>query len=389
MALHITNDSQIVQINRGDADTQEGGGQNNDSDDCCESPLEVTTSNGLSAIAAEKKEIRIVLAGKSGAGKSTLARNLLEDEQKFEIAAGPLTQECDTKEITRNDITIKITDTVGLGYRKGISKKELQKLYRHTKGKADLLLYCIPVDLSSKFDDSNPAIMKSLHDAYGKNIWKHCIIVFTFSNLALERIKKKSENEEEAIVKYKSHLLEYATLFMKELKKFNVLIPMKTIFEFQHTTTKEDQNKIVAIPAGDDLADQVLPDFKGPEHFNIAGNGRLEESVQVNITDWRETLFIEIVKKCGSVELKKNLLQFRYGYAMAKSFGAASGVAAGAAGGFVGGAAIGAGVGALIGLLGGPFGVLPGAMVGAAVGGTTAAAAGGAGGGIIRKLFRR
>ena len=339
---------------------------------------------------ATKKEVKIVLAGKSGAGKTTLARNILGFEEKLEFSAGPLTQECDTQEATKNDITVRVTDTIGLGQQEGGRRKELKKLFRHTKGEADLLVYCIPVDPSSKFDCTNPAIMKSIQDAYGKDIWKHCIIVFTFSNITVYRFLEKMRDRDQAFSSYKNHLLAHATRFRKELERLKVKdVNIKTVFGFETEDTTDDPTAttIVAVPAGDKPDDPVLPDFKDPTSFRLSTNP--EESIRIDITDWREILFIEIIRKCGSTELKKNLLQYRYGHAITNSIvGAAGGITGGATGGFMGGAAIGAGAGAVLGVVGGPFGVGAGAMVGAVIGGTAGVLGGGVGGGVIGKARR-
>ena len=339
---------------------------------------------------ATKKEVKIVLAGKSGAGKTTLARNILGFEEKLEFSAGPLTQECDTQEATKNDITVRVTDTIGLGQQEGGRRKELKKLFRHTKGEADLLVYCIPVDPSSKFDCTNPAIMKSIQDAYGKDIWKHCIIVFTFSNITVYRFLEKMRDRDQAFSSYKNHLLAHATRYRKELERLKVKdVNIKTVFGFETEDTTDDPTAttIVAVPAGDKPDDPVLPDFKDPTSFRLSTNP--EESIRIDITDWREILFIEIIRKCGSTELKKNLLQYRYGRAITNSIvGAAGGITGGATGGFMGGAAIGAGAGAVLGVVGGPFGVGAGAMVGAVIGGTAGVLGGGVGGGVIGKARR-
>lgn len=348
-----------------------------------------TDSEAPLAVTASKKEVSIVLVGKSGAGKTTLARNILDFKRQIELCASHITQENDTQEATMNGITVKVTDTVGMEDRKQ-RKKGLRELCKHTQGKADLLVYCIPVDPSSKFQDSNPAIMKSLQNGYGKDVWKQCIIAFTFSNLTLERLKRNIRDHDQAIAMYKNLLVEHATKFREELKKLKVQdINVREVFGFQPEITpeSEDQTTIVAIPVGDEPDDPVLPDFKDPFKFEIPMSSLIEESLKIDITDWREILFIEIVRKCSTSELKKNLLQYRFGREIAKSLvTAVGGITGGATSGLVGGAAIGAGVGALIGLVGGGFGAIPGAVVGTAIGGAIGVLGGGVGGGAATQI---
>ena len=113
-----------------------------------------------------------------------------------------------------------------------------------------LLLYCVPVTLGSKFD--NPEIMKNLQSGFGKDIWKNCVIAFTFAN----EISQKYPLE-----KYKDYLKEYAKNFKKELQKLEVKdMTVKTIFELQPKQNLE--NVIIAVPVGINDDDEVIPDRK-------------------------------------------------------------------------------------------------------------------------------
>ena len=333
------------------------------------------------------KEVSIVLVGKSGAGKSTLGRNILDFKKELELCASHITKECQTQQATMNGVTMKVTDTVGLEDRKQ-RKKSLRELCRHTQGKADLVIYCLPVNPASKFNDGNPAIMRSLQNAYGKDVWKQCLLVFTFSNITIERLRKNIRDENEVIAKYKNFLVEHATKFREELRSLNVNdVNVREVFGFQTEASIDDEPTIVALPAGDEPFDQVFPDFKDPTRFTIPLSSLLEESTQIDITDWREIIFIEIIRKCSNAELKKKLLQYRYGrdiaMSLAKAFG---GVTGGATSGIAGGAAIGAGVGAIVGLVGGPVGVVPGATIGATIGAAVGVLGGGVGGGAATQV---
>ena len=384
-----TEENNYVEDSDGAPDVEDSDGliSVEDSDGACESlDVEDTTllNSSSQTTAAEQKEVNIVLAGKSGAGKSTLALNILHFRREEGLCVGHGTKKCEAQENTVNGITIRVTDTVGLGDKKRQRKKELKKMSQYTKGRADLLVYCISVYPSSKFEDGNPSIMKSLQDAYGRAIWKQCFVVFTFSNATWDWLKKNTVDEDEAIAKYKKYLLEHATMFKEELKKLKVNVNIREVFGFQTEFRPDDQPTIVAIPAGQEPNDPVLPDVIGPARFY-----RLDQSLQIDISDWTEVLFIEIVRKCDA-DLKRQLLQYRYGREMAKSLViAAGGITSGATGGTVGGAAIGAGAGAIVGLVGGPLGVASGAVLGAVVGGAVGMVGGGTGGGIatqVRKL---
>jgi GTPase Era involved in 16S rRNA processing len=140
--------------------------------------------NATPSTPAKAAEIHLVIAGRPGAGKSILLKKILGWKAELELCTTSSTKKCETKEDTRHGITVRVTDTVGLGDRKQERKKELKKLHQHTRGHADLLVYCLSVNPGSRFDFGNPAIMKSLQSAYGKEIWKHCVLVFTYSKLA-------------------------------------------------------------------------------------------------------------------------------------------------------------------------------------------------------------
>jgi predicted GTPase len=348
------------------------------------------TSESEKEASESEKEVNIVLVGKYGSGKSTLARNILGLPRVVELSASHITKKCDTQEATRNGITMKVTDTVGLENR--TQKKELRELYKHTKGEADLIIYCLPVNPAAKFVDGNPAIMKSLKNAYGNDIWKQCLLVFTFSNMTMEMLKKDVKDENEMTAMYKKFLVDHATEFKEELKKLKVKnANVQVRFKFQTEALRDNDMTVVAIPAGNESHDPVFPDFKDPTKFSIPTSSFLEESIQIDITDWREILFIEIIRKC-SPEMKKNLLQYRYGRNVALSIAkAAGGAAGGGASGLAGGAAVGAGVGAIAGLLGGPVGVVSGATAGAIIGGAVGVLGGGVGGSIATQLkkFRK
>jgi hypothetical protein len=323
------------------------------------------------------KEVNIVIAGTPGAGKTTLAINIFGFKVSEELAP---TEKCDTLTNTRHGITVNIIDTVGLG-----TRKEKRKFKQHTRGHADLLVYCVPVNPGSRFDFGNPAIMKSLQSVYGKEIWKHCILVFTFSNTLLNYFKKKSTEDEVDTIeaKYKSYLLKYTTLFKEELEKLkNKDFEIKPVVDFETEGTPENPiatpiatpagyeadgtTTILALPAGDEQGDEVHLNFQRSKFKNP----QLEE---IDETDWRDILLIAMAIKCSKIEPKKNLMQYRYGKDLAKSFF----MGGGTLGGMVGGAAIGAGTGALLCLFGGPLGMGVGAMAGAVIGGTTGAVIGG------------
>lgn len=323
------------------------------------------------ACVAVKNEMHIVSAGKSGAGKSTVARNIFGLEMEMTLSPDAITTECTTVQAPeKHGLTIHITDTVGLSQTKK-KKEELRKLYKHTKNrpKVDLLIYCLSINQSSKFvEDGNPAIMKSLQSAYGKEIWEHCVLIFTFSNHIWEWLETHAE-ENTRVEKYKEFIALYANKFKRELENLKVKpVNVKAIFDLELDPTPEGHTTIAAIPAGDKAEDRVLPNFEEKRIRIRDGDNRSRE---IDIHDWRDVVFIEIVKQCNS-GLQQSLLRYRY-------HSDAIEILEGVAGGMAGGAALGAGIGAIIGSATGPVAPIAvpiTAAVGAAVGAVVVGAVG-------------
>ena len=386
---------EIIQNNyEGGSDNYEGFGESSLESDYHKTPAVSTALPEM--VSAKNKEIHLVLAGKSGAGKSTLARIVFEiDASKpSELTPDHDTTECKTSRKTMHGITILCTDTVGLEERKG-KNKELRSLSRHLKGnKVHLLVYCISVNPASKFRDTNPSIMKSLHYTFGSKIWNHCILVLTFSNDARKWHDENIEENERAS-KYEDYIMKYAEKFREELQKLKVRkVSVKAIFDLQsepmqaspipdETTTtqvddekkalttddqpepKTDSTQIVAIPAGNKPNDLTLSRFK-PRNCIIEVDGQRKEFF---VRDWRDVIFIEIIRKCND-EVKKSLLRYRYGHEVHKA------LTQGATSGTLVGAGVGAAAGTALGIPGGPIGMAIGAAVGTVVGCAAGAATG-------------
>lgn len=171
----------------------------------------VSRANGKTDTAADANHVVIVLAGKSGAGKSTLFKTLLGEDMDVELSAKPMTTCAQRHSITKHGVTISIVDTPGF----------VNKKVKDAQRKLDLLVYCMSVSPGSRFHDDNPDIMRKLQEMYGKEIWKHCVIAFTFSNVALDR-SKKGRTEDKGIEQYKQYIEEYTRAFKEELHVANV-----------------------------------------------------------------------------------------------------------------------------------------------------------------------
>lgn len=299
----------------------------------------------------ETHEIKVVIAGKSGAGKSALINNLLgKKEAVTKLCPNSTTDKLEEFRGRQGDVTICMVDTEGLKEDRKKKKKQLKELSDFTGGNADILIYCIPIAPGLRFFDANPPIMKVLQDVFGREIWDHCIVVFTFSNLAWEHILAEGNQEEEAVVhSYKEYIKSYAECFNKELVKLKV-VNTQVLTIFEHHQHPRPNNIIAAVPAGYKVHDRVLADL-GAGHQS-----------------WIDAIFLEMTEKCQK-EHKTAFLQYRFGMELAEKVLGKNGLTV-MLGGSGGGALVVAGtmVGVTVGIPGGPIGMALGGTIGATAG---------------------
>ena len=213
------------------------------------------------------KQVYIVVVGRGGTGKSTLVENIFDVEPDDTLFPDVGTIES-YKSCLKNGIEFVVTDTPGLGgYRhsRDSSVREMSKYIRdNLQGRTDLLLFCISVGPRARFDsDGNPQIMESLQNAFGRRIWKQCVVAFTFSNYTLNWMEKNYPPKEAALNQYRDHIQKYATNFEKELRNLKVYdVTVKTPFSTPGELPK-GHTEIMAIPAGDDPKDTVFPGVEG------------------------------------------------------------------------------------------------------------------------------
>ena len=325
-------------------------------------PPTTTAEDEIKKLIIRNRPLVFVTAGKPGAGKSTLINNLLglRGKKAAESKASPksVTKAVDYYEEEVHEITVRIIDTPGLEAKDLTSKEEHQTLADlsvFTDGKADIMLYCMR--LTDRADEKDERIVKKLTKAFGKEIWRHTVLVLTYGDAVLNQDGGDQETLEE-----------FANEFEEVLKKAGVdNVPVKSILSAQDAGSElesVEQPQIIGVPVG-----------------------RRTESPQ----DWVQLLFKEIIKKCKMDSIPEMLVLqgikpewivavmgigafLASGVTMFQGGGAVGTVVGANVGGVVGGA-----LGGAIGSVFGGIGSIPGAAIGATIGEGIGAVTGGIG----------
>lgn len=232
----------------------------------------------------------IAVVGKRRAGKTTLMSKLFDKNEIIQLS--------DKRVESQSNCAYNAVEVPGpenLSDIKSWRKEELKKLIKTTGGKVDLFLLCIPAAPYNTFNEGTPNIMKGLQEEFGKDVWKRCIVVFTFNNMFLT-VNNGPGNVEKDRNMYKANLQNFTDEFRNELvHKLGVNeIRVKTIF--QHTLLSSDkkrpENTVITIPAGYHVDDPVIPNSE---------------------RNWVDDLLTLIHEKCNqessTFDLKKHQLQ--------------------------------------------------------------------------------
>ncbi len=214
---------------------------------------DISSSNEESGL-----KITVVLAGKREIGKSTLINKLLclskENEAKTGMSTNPTTKEVfvyrDTIHFKNEDgIELKVVDIPGLGVQ-GQSDDErhdiMAQLIAKTNKEADILLYCVSMCPGCQIDRTDIEILRLLRMVFGKDLFKHCILINTFANYIPEaEIKERAEG--------------FADNFQGALRQAGIPdIEVKAIQSNQDEAYKD----ILGIPAGFKEDDPILPQWR-------------------------------------------------------------------------------------------------------------------------------
>ena len=271
----------------------------------------------------------IMVAGRARNGKSTALNNIFDLHLVAKTAAKSVTKVISVNEVTKKvpipgkgnvveTITMQVIDTPGLGAL-DIPKEDIMKeMKKITSGKEYTLLYCYSVAPNTALTETDKAIIFNLHLALGKEIWKKCVLLFTFSDYAAFEFDDDTDS-------YIDHIKNHATEFQKLLKDITGEDhEVKSIFDYESLEDLEKEEKpsgIIAIPVRKTTkkSKQVLLDMIKADQ------------------DWTDIAFLELMKRTDESQREPFIL-FKYPMVVLTSSATAAGAVTGAVvGGLVGG----------------------------------------------------
>lgn len=139
-----------------------------------------------------RRSLRIVVTGKTGAGKSTLLNGFVgENTHPFEEGHGldPGTLEVKQHTFTKHNVDVTVWDCPGLQDGTENDEVYLQDLKKKTGGDIDVMLYCISME-ETRIDRRRHGIaMQNLTEVFGRGVWRHTVVVLTFANRIVNRLK--------------------------------------------------------------------------------------------------------------------------------------------------------------------------------------------------------
>lgn len=187
--------------------------------------------------------------------------------------------------------------------------------------------------LIGRSDEKDERIVKKLTKAFGKEIWRHTVLVLTFGDVVLT---DRDEEDRETLEGFTKD-------FEKALKKVGVVdVPVKSILstqnvgpQFESAVAKAQQPEIIGIPVG--------------KHSDAPKN-------------WKLFLFKEIIQNC-KIDAIPAMLAWGITPWIAQSLT----IAAACGGAFAGGIPAVLGLGTIVGTVGAGVGFVAGAGVGTLV----------------------
>ena len=320
-------------------------------DTSCSQISEQKSSSGITPQSLGGNKISILVLGKTGSGKSSIINAMLEEKVATTSSSSTPTEhesvEIHQKEL--DGVTVTMCDTRGFFDTEKREDVIFQNISSQCKEGFDLILICLK--MTDKVDRSIKECLQKISSRFGKELWRRCIFVLTFTNIWLEYndICGKSDNEKIGA------LVGQIDCFKKDVKEYARKIISEEIFD-----------SIPFVLAGSIKSKQLVPH----DNDDVTGSNDTERHVLAATEDWLNELWRVCYIHCKGT--KKPLLNKFISKLHLRIMLELGGIGVTTAGGI----SIGAGVGGAIGsIVGGPIGLVVGAPIGAVIG-TVASAVG-------------
>jgi predicted GTPase len=159
---------------------------------------------------AQNRNLTFLLVGRTGVGKSSTVNSLIGQEIAQVGHYEATTMEIKEYNSEINNIPFKVIDTPGLCD----ELEELENDYKYLEmmrsqvKQIDCMWFVSKLDETRVTTDEKRGI-KLISEAFGSDVWKHAVIVFTFANSVpdfryLEALEKRTELIRQVIAKYAS-----------------------------------------------------------------------------------------------------------------------------------------------------------------------------------------
>ena len=286
----------------------------------------------------KKPEAVLVIGGLARSGKSTALNNIFQANFLSNYSTKSVTKCVNMKRLVGEESDLIIVDTPGFGST-DLNLAKVRKDFLDSIGTLSyVLVYCFSVSPGNTLSVADEYVVKRMVEVMGKDIWKKCVILLTFS----DRLRSQACPSLEDRDKYKEFISGHAQRLTELFKKVcgSHAPTVKSVFEVD--TSQECIDNIIAVPVGLKLK-------QGKEKHELVPG--------IEDLNWAEVAVTEIIRKAEVMERVTYLHHF---HRRSFKIGTVAGAVVGGAVGLAGGGVLGA---ATLG-----FGLAPAIVVGTAVG---------------------
>ncbi len=226
----------------------------------------------------------ILNSGKPRSGKSTALNNVFGVDFTSKCSAFSVTKHHEVCRLIHGSSSIVVVDTPGIGA-DDVNMDDILHNLRSSFGGLDfVLVLCHSVCPGSTIASSDRDMIKGLQRVFGKDVWKKCVVLFTFSDtLRSEHFPRERDRGA-----YRSYLRKHVGKVSSWLKReCGSHVPdMKLVFDSEQRQTG-NVSHIVAVPVGRELREDR------EEHNLLPG---LEMG-----SNWKHVALVEIMRKVNPV----------------------------------------------------------------------------------------